>query len=85
VYIQVGTILAVITALEVAIYYLNIVQGLLTGALLALSALKFVMVALWFMHLRFDTKLFTVLFSGALLGVIALFMVVLVSLGASFV
>ena len=85
VYIQVGTILAVITALEVVIYYLDIVQGLLIAALLALSALKFVLVALWFMHLRFDTKLFTVLFGGALAGVLALFMVVLVSLGASFV
>jgi cytochrome c oxidase subunit 4 len=85
VYIQVGAILAVITALEVAIYYTNLIQGLLISALLALSAMKFVLVVLWFMHLRFDTKLFTVLFGGALAGVLALFMVVLVTLGASFV
>ncbi len=84
-YIKVGLILAAITALEVVVYYLDIVQGLLIGALLALSALKFVLVALWFMHLRFDTKLFTFLFGGALAGVLALFMVVLVTLGASFV
>ena len=83
VYVTVGFILAVITMLEVGIYYIDMVTGALVTILMALSGLKFVLVVLWFMHLRFDNKLFTVFFSGALLLVLALFVVVLTSLGAS--
>ena len=85
VYITVGIILAVITIFEVAIYYVDVAQGLLVAVLLALSAMKFVMVVLWFMHLRFDNRLFSILFSGAMLLVAALFVVVLTSLGAGLV
>ena len=84
-YVAVGLILAVVTVLEVAIYYVDALQGALLGMLLTLSALKFVMVALWFMHLRFDNRLFTILFVGGLALVAALFFVVLASLGASLV
>lgn len=85
VYVTVGIILAVITMVEVGVYYMNIAQGALIGVLLALSAMKFVMVILWFMHLRFDNKLFSVFFAGALLLVTALLVVVLTSLGAGLV
>ena len=85
VYVQVGTILGVITAIEVAIYYVNLANGLLLGILLVLSAMKFVMVALWFMHLRFDNRMFTVLFGGGLALVTALLAVLLATLGASLV
>ena len=83
VYITVGVILAVVTMIEVGVYYMDIVQGALVTVLLLLSAMKFVMVVLWFMHLRFDSKIFSVLFAGGLLLVVALFVVVLTSLGAS--
>jgi cytochrome c oxidase subunit 4 len=83
VYVTVGVILAVITMLEVGIYYIDMVQGALVTFLLLLSAMKFVLVVLWFMHLRFDNRLFSVLFTGGLLLVVALFVVVLTSLGAS--
>ena len=84
-YVLVGAILAFVTMLEVAVYYIHALHGPLVGILLALSILKFVMVALWFMHLRFDSRLFTVLFGGGLALVIALFCVVLATLGASLV
>jgi len=83
VYIQVGIILGIITGLEVAVYYVDIARGALLGILLVLSAMKFVLVILWFMHLRFDSRLFTMLFAGGLLLVLSLFAVVLTSLGAS--
>lgn len=84
-YIKVGLFLAAVTAIEVAIYYLDMAQGLLVGFLLAFSALKFVMVVLWFMHLRYDSPLFSMLFTGGMLLVFALFAVVLSTLGASLI
>ncbi len=85
VYVQVGAILAVLTALEVAVYYIDALEGALLGILLVFSTAKFALVALWFMHLRFDSRLFSVLFTGGLVLVAALFFVVLASLGASLV
>ncbi len=85
VYVQVGLILAVVTAVEVVAYYVDLAQGALLGILLALSGMKFAMVALWFMHLRFDSRLFSALFTGGLALVAALFFVVLATLGANLV
>ncbi len=84
-YLTVGTILAGITALEVAVYYIGALHGALLGILLSLSALKFAMVALWFMHLRYDSRVFTILFAGGMMLVVALLAVVLATLGSSLV
>jgi cytochrome c oxidase subunit 4 len=79
----VGLILGVLTSIEVAIYYMGIAHGVLVGFLLAFSAMKFVLVVLWFMHLRYDSRLFSTLFTGGMLLVMALFVVVLTTLSAS--
>lgn len=85
-YIKVGLFLAVITAIEVALYYIpGFADGALLGILLALSGLKFVVVALWFMHLRFDSRLFSTLFTGGMVLVVMLMFVLLSTLGASLV
>jgi len=84
-YVTVGVILGVVTLVEVAVYYIDALSGALLGILMVLSALKFLMVVLWFMHLRFDSPLFSVLFAGGLTLVAALLFVVLASLGASLV
>jgi cytochrome c oxidase subunit 4 len=84
-YVTVGAILAAVTMLEVTVYYIHALHGALVGILLTLSAMKFALVALWFMHLRFDNRLFSILFAGGLTLVVALFFVVLASLGASLV
>jgi cytochrome c oxidase subunit 4 len=83
VYVRVGIALAVITAIEVAVVYIELVAGIFIGVLLALSLLKFVLVVLWFMHLRFDNRLFSTLFWGGLALAVAIFMVVLATLGAN--
>ncbi|MCO5178384.1 MAG: cytochrome C oxidase subunit IV family protein, partial [Thermomicrobiales bacterium] len=54
-------ILTVITALEVATYYIDI-GSMLVWVLLILSALKFGIVIGYYMHLKFDNRLFTFLF-----------------------
>ena len=73
------------TAVEVAVYYVDALAGALLGILMVLSAMKFVLVVLWFMHLRFDNRLFSILFAGGLVLAVLLFAVVLSSLGASLV
>jgi cytochrome c oxidase subunit 4 len=60
--------LTVITILEVWIYYTSFATtSLFVPTLLILSATKFAIVVLFYMHLRYDHKLFKALFTGPLL------------------
>ena len=59
--------LTVITVLEVWIYYTSFSQSpLYVPTLLIFSALKFTIVVLFYMHLKYDHKLFRALFTGPL-------------------
>jgi cytochrome c oxidase subunit 4 len=84
-YIKIGLILAVITAVEVAVYYIDALEDVLIPILIVLSALKFSMVVMWFMHLRFDNRLFSTFFVGGLMLVATLFVIVLATLGGKLV
>lgn len=73
-YWLIGIILAVLTALEVAAYYMHETLGSLeVPILLGLSVAKFILVVMFFMHLKFDSKLFTWVFLAGL--VLAVFVV----------
>ena len=61
-YVAVALLLLVITAAEVAIFYIPALHPIMVPALLALSAAKFSMVAMFYMHLRNDSRLFSWLF-----------------------
>ena len=61
-YLRIAAILTVITAVEVAVFYVPALKAVLVPVLLVLSALKFFLVALFYMHLKFDHKLFSWLF-----------------------
>lgn len=65
-YVLVGVILTVITAVEVAIFYIPALSALLVPLLLTLSATKFVIVVLFYMHLRYDSPIFSRVFFGPL-------------------
>lgn len=65
-YIRIAIILGVITAVEVGVYYIESLAALLAPILLTLSAVKFGIVAAYYMHLKFDNKLFTFFFFGGL-------------------
>ena len=84
-YAQIGTILAVITAFEVAIYYFGLAHTPLVATLIVLSATKFTMVVLWFMHLKFDDRLFSTMFVLGLLLAISVFTVAIATLGGKLV
>jgi cytochrome c oxidase subunit 4 len=60
-YIVVALILAVITGFEVTLSYIDVGPFFLP-TMLTLMAIKFFTVVLYFMHLKFDHKIFTVLF-----------------------
>lgn len=78
-YIRIAVLLAVITAAEVVVYYVEGVQEFLVPILFLFSALKFALVVLWFMHLKFDSKTYARFFVLGLAGAITLFLVVLIT------
>jgi cytochrome c oxidase subunit 4 len=61
-YIQIAMILAVITGGEVVLIYLPLPKSLVVGTLVTLSAVKFLFVIFYFMHLRWDKLFCTILF-----------------------
>lgn len=60
-YVVVALILAAVTAGEVAISYIDI-GPLFLPLLLVMMVFKFFTVVMYFMHLKFDNRLFSVLF-----------------------
>ncbi len=71
-YIVIAIILAVLTAIEVSTYYVDF-GPLFLPTLLVLMIVKFVIVVSYFMHLKFDNKLFSYLFYSGLLLAIAVY------------
>ncbi len=72
VYLAIG--LAVITALEVALSYVD-VGPIFIPALLILMLIKFFCVVLFFMHLRFDSRWFSILFYMGLVLAVGVYIV----------
>jgi cytochrome c oxidase subunit 4 len=74
-------VLAVVTACEVAVYYITAIpKHALTAMLLIMSAIKFSLVVLWFMHLRFDSRIFRRLFVTGLVLAVAVVLIYLTTL-----
>ena len=61
-YLAIATVLTVLTAVEVAVFYIPAMKPMLVPTLLTLSAIKFSLVAMFYMHLKFDHRLFSWLF-----------------------
>ena len=75
-YVQIAIILALLTAAEVATYYID-TGPLEIPILLTLMVIKFVLVAMWFMHLKFDSPLFTRTFVAGLGMAVVVYIAVL--------
>jgi cytochrome c oxidase subunit 4 len=79
-YLMVALVLGVLTGLEVALYYIrSLPHGALTAMLGLLAIVKFSAVALYFMHLKFDSRLFARVFVAGIILAIAVYVVVLSS------
>jgi cytochrome c oxidase subunit 4 len=61
-YLGIAAALVVLTVMEVGIYYMPAMKPALIPSLLVLAGLKFTLVAMFYMHLRFDARLFSALF-----------------------
>ena len=73
-YLVIAAILTVITIVEVAIFYIEPLKEsvIFVPLLLILSAVKFALVVMFYMHLRFDPRFFSALFVGPLLIAVGL-------------
>jgi cytochrome c oxidase subunit 4 len=79
-YLGIAILLTIITVVEVAIFYMPSMKPMLPPILLTLSALKFAIVAMFYMHLKFDHRLFSWVFvvpmcfaAAIILALLALF------------
>ncbi len=82
-YWLIAFVLAVVTAVEVAIPAISFFDGVPRVTLLfLLGAMKFAAVVAFFMHLRFDKPLYRNLFLIGVIGAFPMFIVVLLTFGA---
>ncbi|HEV3472514.1 MAG TPA: cytochrome C oxidase subunit IV family protein [Actinomycetota bacterium] len=77
-YVNIAIILAIVTALEVAVYYVTMPDSMLITVLAIMAIIKFVMVVAYFMHLRFDSRIFRRLFVTGVILAFFVFGVVMV-------
>jgi cytochrome c oxidase subunit 4 len=75
-YVRIGVILAVLTAIEVAASY-TLDGALLIALLLSFAVIKFAIVVMWFMHLKFDDRRYARFFVMGLALAITLYLIVL--------
>jgi cytochrome c oxidase subunit 4 len=70
-YLVIAAILTIITIIEVGVFYVPALHGILPPTLVMLSATKFVLVVGFYMHLRYDHNLFRAVFIFPLLIALA--------------
>ena len=79
-YVMIAIFLAVVTGAEVGLYYIKDLDFIVLAVLLSvLMVVKFVTVAGFFMHLRFDSKLFRRIFITGILLATFVYMILLSS------
>jgi caa(3)-type oxidase subunit IV len=66
-YVVIGAFLLLLTVMEVAVFYIHALAPVLVPVLILLALAKFALVALFYMHLRFDHVWFSYLFLAPLL------------------
>lgn len=84
-YAKAAVSLIFLTAVEVGIFYVDPLRGIAIWLFFMLSIVKFALVAMFYMHLRYDARLFSWFFVGGILlatsvivGLIALFKTIFV-------
>ncbi|MEX0875475.1 MAG: cytochrome C oxidase subunit IV family protein [Actinomycetota bacterium] len=81
-YVKVALVLAVVTAIEVGAYYVTgLSDAVLSVSLLVMMVVKFALVGLWFMHLRFDSRIFRRLFIAGIVLALLVYTVAMTTLG----
>ena len=65
-YVVVAVILTLVTAMEFSAIYIRELTPILVPLLVVMSAAKFALVVLFYMHLRYDSRVLTFVFVGPL-------------------
>ena len=81
-YVRVAVVLTLVTALEVGVTYIRLLTPIIVPLLLAMSAAKFALVVMYFMHLRYDPRPLSAVFVGPLLMATGLGIAVMTLTGA---
>lgn len=76
-YVKIAIFLGIVTALEVVVVYIDSLTDLIVPILSAMMIVKFVAVAGYFMHLKFDSKIFRRFFILGIILAMAIYGVVL--------
>lgn len=83
-YVKIAVALAVLTAIEVSLFYVNSrldLGWLNTAALLTLAFIKFATVVGWYMHLRYERAMASRFFTFGFVLAFSLYAIVLISFG----
>lgn len=83
-YWKIAAFLALLTAIEVSLFYIDhaLELGVFNSvALISLSAVKFIVVVGWFMHVRYEKPLITRFFTAGFVLACVLYLIVLTALG----
>ncbi len=86
-YWKIGGLLGVLTGLEVSTYFItddpysHDLAPLLIGSLLFMMVIKFFVIGAFFMHLKFDNKLFRRIFVTGLVLAVGVYLIVLFTFG----
>jgi cytochrome c oxidase subunit IV len=73
-YVRIGVALTLVTVLEVGLYYIpGLPDAVQIVSLVILMVVKFALVVLWFMHLKFDSRLYLRLFVAGLVLALSVF------------
>jgi cytochrome c oxidase subunit 4 len=75
-YVKIAVVLFALIALELVTYYFA-PNGWIIPLLGIFAAIKFFVIGAWFMHLRFDSLIFRLLFFGGLTLAVSIFLVTL--------
>ena len=73
-YVVIAAVLGVLTLAEVAVVHIEVLDPVAVPLLLTLTAGKFALVVMFYMHLRYDSRIFTGVFVAPLF--LAMFVVI---------
>jgi cytochrome c oxidase subunit 4 len=82
-YVRVAIVLAILTAIEIgALYVPGLPVHILVTLILIFGTMKFALVVAFFMHLRYDSKLLSVLFVGPLFIALLIILAIMALFGS---
>ena len=76
-YIRVAALLGILTGVEVGVFYIDALEPAFLPIFLILSVAKFALVVMFYMHLKFDARLFSGMFVGGLMLAISVAIVLM--------